>query len=169
MGYFNLDSVILNWFSSEGKNLEFDFLIFLEHDIFTTKRIKELYCHYEDYDASFVSYYEATPSWYWYNYPPAGQRSVSNWLRDRKLSEHLYSCLFCGNMISRNVLKKLCKIPMPYGHCEMRWPSIIKNLGFSCTRLIFPMCRFRPSLSKSYVEKNWEYGIFHPVYEAIDE
>jgi hypothetical protein len=169
MGYYNLDIVILNWFLSEGKNFDFDFLIFFEHDMFATKSIKNLYSKYERYDACFVNYWEAHPSWYWYRYPPGGRQSVRLWLNNRKLNGPLYSCMFCGNMISREVLTKIDKTQLPYGHCEMRWPSIIKNLGFSCARLDFPMVRYRPPLSKSYIKANWKYGLFHPVYDDINE
>lgn len=169
MGYYNLDIVVLNWFLSEGKYFDFDFLIFFEHDMFATKDIKELYDKYERYDASFVNYWKAQPSWYWYRYPPGGQQSLRRWLNNRKLNGQLYSCMFCGSMISRRVLTKLDKIQLPYSHCEMRWPSIIKNLGFSCARLDFPMVRYRPPLSKSYIKANWGYGLFHPVYHNINE
>lgn len=169
MGYYNMDLSILNWFSSQGKNLDFDFLIFYEYDIFSSKSIKKLYEKYTKYDAGFVHYAKATPAWYWYRHPIGGNESIRRWLKKNGQNITLYRCLFASNIVSREVLTKLETMRLPYGYCEMRWPSIITNLGFSCTNLDFPMVRYEPSLSKSEIELNWMNGLFHPVYENINE
>lgn len=169
MGYYNLDLCIANWFSSQGKDFDFDFLVFYEHDAFSSKSIEQLYGKYAEYDAGFVHYEKIFPEWYWYNYPPGGKASILRWLEEHGQSTTLYRCLFGLNFVSREVLTKLEKMQLPYGYCEMRWPSIITSLGFSCADLDFPMVRFRPVLSKSEIESNWMHGIFHPVHENINE
>jgi len=169
MGYFNLDLAIMRWFSSKGKDFDFDFIVFFEYDMFATKTIESLYERYTVYDAAFINYCEAPSSWYWYRNPRGALESVRSWLKDRGLNATLYACLFCGNIVSRQVLEKLEKMQLPYSHCEMRWPTIITNLGFSCGRLDFPMAdRYKRPVSRSFIEKNPSYGIFHPVYEDFD-
>lgn len=167
MGYYNLDLVILNWFSSEGRNLDFDFLIFLEHDLFATRTIESLYNEYMNYDAGFVDYQEADSSWGKYR-RIFGNESILRWLRSRNLKPLLYRGLYVGAMISRKVLSKLEKEVMPFGHCEMTLPSIITGLGYSCARLNFPMVQYRPPRSKADVEANSSLGLFHPVYEDLE-
>lgn len=169
MGYFNQDLAILNWFSSEGKNLDFDFLVFFEYDMFATRTIESLYGRYTHYDAGFVNYCEARPSWYWYRNPPGAKESILRWLKHRNLKPVLYGGLFPGNMISRKVLTKLERMRLPYGFCEMRLPSVLTGLRFLCARLDFPMVRYRPQLSKSEVEANSSLGLFHPVYDDFDK
>lgn len=169
MGYFNQDLAILSWFSSEGVNLDFDHLIFYEYDMFTTKPIEKLYSEYASYDAGFVNYGEVTPSWYWYANPPGAKESILRWLKNHKLKPQLYKGLFAGHIVSRRVLKCLEKTPLPFGFCELRWPSIISGLGFRCVQLSFPMVRYGEPVKKSEIIKNERLGIFHPVYENLDE
>ena len=168
MGYWNLDLVILNWFAKQGKNMDFDFLLFLEHDLYTTRTIDELYCSYRKYDACFADYQEANESWYPYR-GILGKKNVQNWLKDRHLSQSLYRGLFAGAMLSYDLLLTLEKMRLPFGYCEMRMPSIITNLGYSCTTLNFPMVQYRPSLSKEDINSNSSLGIFHPVYDDLEE
>jgi len=59
-------------------------------------------------------------------------------------------------------------VKLPYAFCEMRLPSVLTGLGFSCARLDFPMVRYRPPLSKSDIETNPSFGLFHPVYDDFD-
>lgn len=167
MGYFNQDLAILNWFSSRGKNLDFDFLVFFEYDMFATKEIESLYGKYTHYDAGFVNYRKAPTSWYWYRNPPGAKKSVIRWLKQRNSSPILYGGLFPGHMVSQEVLKKLEKVRLPYGFCEIRLPSVLTGLGFSCARLDFPMVRYGVPLSKSDVEANLSLGLFHPVYNIL--
>jgi len=167
MGYFNQDLAILNWFSSEGKNLDFDFLVFFEYDMFATKTIESLYGKYTHYDAGFVNYHEAHPSWYWYRNPPGAKKSIIGWLKQRNLSPILYGGLFPGHMVSHEVLTKLEKARLPYGFCEIRLPSVLTGLGFSCVSLDFPLVRYGVPLSKSDVEANSGLGLFHPVYDIL--
>jgi len=77
MGYYNQDWAILNWFSSEGRNLDFDFLVFYEYDMFATRTIESLYGKYTHYDAGFVDYGEAPPAWYRYRNPPDAKKSTA--------------------------------------------------------------------------------------------
>jgi len=167
MGYFNQDLALLNWFQSEGRNLDFDFLVFFEYDMLATKTIESLYGKYTHYDAGFVGYRKVHPSWYWYKYPLRGKESILQWLKDRNLRPVLYRGLFAGHMVSREVLIKLERMRLPYGFCEMRWPSILNGLGFRCIRLNFPMVRHRPSISKSDIETRSTLGLFHPVYDDV--
>jgi len=168
LGYFNQDIAILNWFSTEGEKFDFDYLIFFEWDMFATKPIKHLYSKYTSYDAGFVRFEEATPSWYWYNKPPGARKALLNWLRDNKLKIKLYRGLFVGHIISRKVLERLKGISLPYGFCEMRWPSIIAGIGYKCVRLDFPMVKFGKPIRKAEVIANKELGLFHPVYEKFE-
>lgn len=168
MGYFNQDLAILNWFSSEGRNLDFDFLFFFEYDMFATRTIDSLYGRYTHCDAGFVNYGKARPSWYWYKNPPGARESILQWLKHRNLRPVLYRGLFSGHMVSRKVLRKLERMTLPYGFCETRLASVVTGLGFSCVRLDFPMVRYRPPLSKSDVKANSSLGLFHPVYDDFD-
>lgn len=163
LGYFNQDIVILNWFSSEGKNFDFDFLVFLEYDILLTNKIESLYKKYIKYDSGFVDYRKADPSWYWYRYPPGACKATLKWLKRKNLKPILYGGLFAGCFISYEALKTLSKIQLPYGFCEMRLPTVLTALGFSCARLDFPMVRFSPPLTESEIHSNLNLGIFHPV------
>ncbi|MEM2294206.1 MAG: hypothetical protein QXX94_08135 [Candidatus Bathyarchaeia archaeon] len=168
MGYYNLDLVILNWFSSIGKNIDFDFLIFFEHDMFATKSLESLYNKYVDYDAGFVNYGKPDASWKWYNRPPGARRSLIEWLKKRRLKPVLYRGLFAGHMVSRRVLERLSGMRLPYGFCEMRWPTIVTAMGFKCVRLNFPMVRYGIPVRRDDIIANREMGIFHPVYEDIN-
>lgn len=169
MAYYNMDSSILNWYSTEGKNLDFDYLIYYEYDIFTSKTINELYSKYTKFDAAFVNYAKANTTLYWYVNPHGGKKAIRKWLKNKRKPTTLYRGLFSANMVSREILTKLASTQLPHGYCELRFPSIITNLGFSCTKLDFPMLRFRPYLTKTDIKPNWTKGIFHPVLENIDE
>ncbi|PVX26641.1 MAG: hypothetical protein CW691_00795 [Candidatus Bathyarchaeum sp.] len=169
MGYYNMDLSVLNWYSSEGKNLDFDFLVYYEYDVFTSKSINKLYEKYTEHDAGFVSFHKAQPGWYWNRTPFGGKDSVPKWLIALGKDTTLYRGLFACHFVSRKVLSKFESMNMPQGYCELRWPTIITNFGFSCTPLDFPMVKFRPRLSKQEVENNLEKGIFHPVFENINE
>jgi|YelNatPaOPRAMG01_1025707.scaffolds.fasta_scaffold22319_2 hypothetical protein len=167
MGMFNQDIAILKWFSSHGKNIDFRYLIFLEHDIFLTKPISDIYRKYTCYDAGFVNYRIASPSWVWYRKFKV-REFLKKWLSKQGLKTNIYACLFVGNMVSREVLEELEKIPYPhYGFCEMRWPTIITALGFKCVKLDLPMVRYKPPYKKSEILAHKELGIFHPVVEDI--
>lgn len=168
LGYFNQDMAILNWFSSEGKNFDFDYLIFFEWDMFATKPIKHLYSEYVGYDAGFVRFGEVNPSWYWYRKPPGARKALLDWLRNNKLKPKLYRGLFAGHIISRRVLERLKGVSLPYGFCEMRWPSIIAGMGYKCVRLDFPMVKFGKPIKRAEVIANKELGLFHPVYEKFE-
>lgn len=168
MGYYNLDLVILNWFSSMGKNIDFDFLIFFEHDMFATKSLESLYNEYVDYDAGFVNYEKPNPLWKWYNRPPGARRALMEWLRKRGLKPVFYRGLFAGHMVSRRVLEGLSGTRLPYGFCEMRWPTILTSMGFKCVRLNFPMIRYGIPVRRDDIIANKDLGIFHPVYEDIN-
>jgi hypothetical protein len=165
LGYYNLDIAILRWFSGEGHKLDFDFLIFFEYDIFATKTIDELYGKSTRYDGAFVSFSEPPSSWAPGDIPRGAKKSVQKWLGNRGFESKLRRCLFGGNMVARRVLQVLQGMQLPNAHCELRWPSIISGLGFSCGNLPFPMVKYRPVISRSFIEKNPSYGIFHPVYD----
>ena len=169
MGYYNMDLSLLSWYSSEGKNLDFDFLVYYEYDVFTTKPISELYEKYAEFDAGFVKFSEADPNWYWNLTPFGGKHSVHKWLQNKGKTTTIHRCFFPSNFVSREVLSKFASMNLPHGYCELRFPSIIANFGFSCASLDFPMVKFRPYLQKSEVEQNWDKGMFHPVRESINE
>jgi hypothetical protein len=165
LGYFNLDLAILRWFSLEGHNLDFDFLIFFEYDIFAVETIEKLYNKFTRYDAAFVSFGYPPSAWVPGNYPRGAKQAIQKWLGNRDMEKTLYRCLFGGNMVSREVLETLRGMHLPNAHCELRWPSIIAGLGFSCGPLEFPFVRYRPAIDRSFIEGHLEHGIFHPVYD----
>ncbi len=171
-GKNNQDLAIVNWFVTQGKKYDFDFLIYFEYDMFTTQNIENLYGEYSHFDAGFVSYGKANPLWYHYNHPPEARQSIIQWLRKHGSSPIPHSCFFPGNMISRKALSRLSKVDFPIGFCELRLPSVLKGLGFSCAKLNFPMIKFCTSknqgFSKTEIEKNPECGIFHPVYDDFE-
>lgn len=169
MAYWNGDHAIMHWFNIYGKMLDFDYLIFYEPDIYTTKPLETVYGEYaESYDACFKDYGEATQSWYFFNYPPGSNRATKRWLRQRKLPERLYRCIFGGNLVSRRALEKLEKLKIdfsgtPYCVAEMRLPTVLTAIGFRCGKLDFPFCRYRPMWSEEEIQSNEDAGIFHPL------
>jgi hypothetical protein len=169
MIYFNGDAAIMNWFNTAGKTLNFEYLIFYEFDMYTTKPLQQIYKPYlESFDACFKDYEEATPSWHFYNYPPGCSSATRKWLRRRKLKTKLFRSLFGGCIISHSILKKLSDLNIdfsgePYCFAEMRLPTVITNLGFKCGKLDFPNCRFRPIWQEKEIYENEDGGIFHPV------
>ncbi len=169
MVYFNGDAAIMNWYNTAGKLLTFDYLIFYEFDIYTTKSIAQIYESYANsYDACFKDYEKATPSWYFYSYPPGCRLATKQWLRKRKLKTDLFRSLFGGCLISHSILEKLSNLNIdfsgePYSVPEMRFPTVITNLGFKCGKLDFPTYRFRPIWNEAEIYANEEAGIFHPV------
>ncbi|MEN3065669.1 MAG: hypothetical protein ABC536_07045, partial [Candidatus Methanosuratincola petrocarbonis] len=42
MGYYNQDEVLANWFRTVGKSQDFDYLVYLEYDVFLTKPVNEI-------------------------------------------------------------------------------------------------------------------------------
>ena len=170
MGWYNQDIAILNWFSQQGKNIDFEYLVFLEYDVYLTRPISDIYSEYTRYDAGFVNYKQVTHEWVWYHRPHKARDFLKKWLQKHGLKTTLYACLFVGNIVSREVLEELERIPYPhYGFCEMRWPTIITALGFKCTRLNFPAVRYRPFYEKQDIIMHKEFGIFHPVIEDISD
>ena len=171
-GKYNQDLAIINWFSTQGEKYDFDFLIYFEYDMFCTKAIENLYEPYSCFDAGFVDYGEASPLFWHYNHPPKARLSVVKWLKHHGSTPILQYCFFPGNMISRKALSRLSKVDLPIGYCELRLPSVLKGLGFSCTKLDFPMFRYctrkNDGFSKIDIEKETDYGIFHPVYEDFE-
>jgi len=173
MALRNLDRSIMDWFSNSGKQFDFDYLIFYESDLFTTKPLDVVYGEYTDlYDACFVNYKKATQNWRFYRYPLGSRRATIRWLRQRKLPTALYSSLYAGALISRSCLEKLKKLRIdlsgaPYCMCEMRLPTILTALGFRCGKLNFPYVRYRPEWSQNEIFANEDAGIFHPVKKHV--
>ncbi len=171
-GKYNQDLAIVNWFSINGEKYDFDFLIYFEYDMFCTKTIDELYEPYSSFDAAFVEYGEASPSFFHYNHPPKARLSVIKFLKRQGSSPIPQYCFFPGNMISRKALTRLSKIGFPMGFCELRFPSVLKALGFSVTKLDFSKFKYCTSknegFSRTEISKGAEYGIFHPVNEDFE-
>jgi hypothetical protein len=169
MVYFNGDAAIMNWYNTIGKTMSFEYLIFYEFDMYTTKSFEQIYEPYlKLFDACFKDYEKATDNWYFYNYPPRCSSATRNWLRKRKLKTNLFRSLFGGCLISHSILKELSELNIdfsgePYCFAEMRFPTIITNLGFKCGKLDFPTCRFRPIWQEKEIYENRDAGIFHPV------
>jgi hypothetical protein len=173
MALRNLDSSIVDWFSNSGKQFDFDYLIFYESDIFTTKPLNEIYREYTKlYDACFVNYDKATENWRFYNYPLGSRRATIRWLRQRMLPTTLFRSLYAGALISRSCFEKMKKLRIdlsgsPYCMCEMRLPTIINALGFKVGKLDFPFVRYRPVWSEHEIFAKQDSGIFHPVKKLV--
>jgi hypothetical protein len=173
MALWNLDHSIMKWFNSLGKQFDFDYLIFSESDIFTTKPLDTIYEKYTKlYDACFVDFEVAAPEWRFYNFPPGCRRATIKWLKQKMLPTTLYRSIFAGALISRRCLERLQQLRIdfsgaPYCQNEMRLPTILSALGFRCGRLDFPFVRYRPEWSRNEILANADAGIFHPVKRSI--
>jgi len=171
IGKTNQDLAIINWFSREGKNLDFDFAVYFEYDVFTTKTIDTLYKPYLHFNAGFVDYREAEPRWTWIDRPPGSKESVCNWLKTRGAEQRIYGGFFPGHFLSRKVLQTLTQQKLPNGFCEMRLPSVITGLGFSVANLDFPQVHrtINPNgILEPEIKDKADNGIFHPVYGDFD-
>jgi hypothetical protein len=171
VGKMNQDLAIIEWFRSSGRNCDFDFAVYSEYDMFTTQTIENLYHPYLKYDAGFVNYRIAEPSWTWMELPSGAKQSVCKWLEKQNAKPIIYGSFFPAHFLSRKVLQKLAMQKMPSAFCEMRLPSVITGLGFSVANLDFPMVNrtFDPKgISESQVKANQGFGVFHPVYGDFD-
>ncbi|MEM0262259.1 MAG: hypothetical protein QXN17_06365, partial [Nitrososphaerota archaeon] len=92
MGWYNQDIAILNWFSQQGKNIDFEYLVFLEYDVYLTRPISDIYSEYTRYDAGFVNYKQATHEWVWYHRPHKARDFLKKWLQKHGLKTTLYAC-----------------------------------------------------------------------------
>jgi hypothetical protein len=173
MALWNLDHSIMEWFNSSGSQFDFDYLIFYESDIFTTKPLDVLYQKYTElYDACFIDFEIASKNWRFYNFPPGCRRATMRWLTQRTLPTTLYRSIFAGALISRRCLERLRELRIdfsgvPYCQNEMRFPTMLTALGFRCGKLDFPFVRYRPEWSLSEIFANQDAGIFHPVKRPI--
>ena len=161
----NLDLSVIAWFAAQGRRLDFEHLVFLEYDVYTTKTISEIYGRYTSLDAAFVGLREASPDWHWYDNPPGARKTIVRWLGKRGLRPVLYRCLcMAASMLSKRTLEVLADLPLPsLCFCEMRLPTLLRALGFECEKLDFPMVRYRPVFSTNEIQRQPELGIFHPV------
>jgi len=173
MALWNLDHSLMAWFNSSSKQFDFDYLIFYESDIFTTKPLDVMYEKYTKlYDACFIDFEIAAKSWFSYNYPPGCRRATVRWLKQRRLPTTLYRSMFAGALISRRCLERLKKLGIdfsgaPYCQNEMRLPTMLTALGFKCGKLDFPFIRYRPEWSMNEIFVNEDAGIFHPVKRPV--
>jgi hypothetical protein len=173
MALWNLDHMILHWFNNSGRFDDFDYLIYYESDIYTTKPLDTIYEKYtKSYDACFTNYEEATENWYFYNFPLGCRWATKRWLKQRMLPTTLYRSNFAGTLISRRCLERLIELGIdfsgaPYCQMEMRLPTVLTALGFRCGKLYFPFARYRPTWSVKEILANEEAGIFHPVKELF--
>lgn len=164
LGYYNQDIAILDWFLNYGQYLDFDYLIFNEYDLYINKTVEEIYNKYTSYDAGFVNYsrIESNSGWWFAHAPGYGRESLSKWLNKQGKKIILYQGFFPGCLLSRKVLEKLITIKIPHGFCELRLPTLISNLDFSCTKLDFPMVQFLKKHNIADIKEN--NNIVHPVY-----
>ena len=74
-------------------------------------------------------------------------------------------------MISKKVLEKLSSMDMPHGFCELRFPSVITGLGYSCANLEFPMVQIQRkyNIKDDIIINNSRVDIIHPVYGDYNE
>jgi len=170
---WNLDHSIMNWYKHIGKYSDFDYLIFYESDIYSTKPLESLYQKYASlYDACFVDFEVPPSDWHFNRFPLGSRRATIKWLKKKGLSTTIYRSIFAGAMISRRCFEELSKLGLdfsgsPYCQNEMRLPTVLSALGFRVGRLDFPFVRYRPEFSMAEIEANFEAGIFHPVKKAL--
>jgi hypothetical protein len=175
MVLYNGDHAIMNWFNTLGKLLDFDYLVFYEFDIYTTKPLDAIYGRYaKSYDACFKEYGKATQNWHFFNYPPGCNRETRKWLRKRKLPTTLYRSIFAGSMISRSALERLRELKIdfsgePFCTAEMRLPTVLTALGFRCGKLKLPFYRYRPIWSEEEIRSVEDGDFFHPVKTLTSE
>ncbi|MEN3062084.1 MAG: hypothetical protein ABC595_03130 [Candidatus Methanosuratincola petrocarbonis] len=165
MGYYNQDEVLANWFRTVGKTQDFDYLVYLEYDVFLTRPVKEIYSAYTNRDASFVNFREIDPSvsyWKWIRAPIGVKKNFEKWLRVRGFETRLYLCFFPGLILSRSAIEAISSVRFPSAFCELRLPTLVKAMGFSCGRLEFPYVRFE-GIPRSVIVENPSHGIFHSV------
>jgi hypothetical protein len=173
MALWNLDHMILQWFNDSGKLYDFDYLIYYEFDIYTTKPLDTIYEKYtKSYDACFNDYEEAAHNWYFYHFPPGSRWATKRWLKRRMLPTTLYRSNFAGTLISRRCLERLKELGIdfsgaPYCQEEMRLPTVLTALGFRCGKLDFPFVRYRPAWPVKEILANEDAGVFHPVKELV--
>jgi hypothetical protein len=173
MALWNLDHSIFQWFKNEGKNYDFDYLIFYESDIYTTKPLAEIYEKYaQRYDVCFSDFEVSTKDWHFYNFPPSCRRATIKWLKKKMLPTTIYKSIFAGALISRRCFEELSRRNIdfsgtPYCQNEMRLPTILSALGFRCGKLEFPYVRYRPEWSIGQINAHNEAGIFHPVKRRL--
>lgn len=173
LALWNLDHCIMSWFNNLGRTVDFDYVVFYESDIFTTKPIDELYEKYtREYDACFADFQTATKNWHFYSYPFGSRKATKRWLKKRMASTTLYRSIFAGALLSRRCLERLRELEIdfsgaPYCQNEMRLPSVLSALGFKCGKLNFPFVRYRPGVSIEEITSNKDAGIFHPVKKLV--
>ena len=172
VGKDNQDLAIINWFRTEGRDCDFDFMVYFEYDMFATQTTEQLYSAYAGFDAGFVGFRKAEPHWQWYDYPHGSKRSVTKWLKAHNAEPTIYGSFFPGLFLSRNVLELLAGSRLPVAFCEMRLPSVVKGLGFSVAKLDFPEIRApkirEKGISQAEIKANAKLGLFHPVYGDFD-
>lgn len=173
LALWNLDHCIMSWYENLGRTVDFDYVVFYESDIFTTKPIDEIYEKYtKKYDACFADFEIANKDWHFYNYPFGSRKATKKWLEKRMLPTKLYKSIFAGAIISRRCLERLRELKIdfsgaPYCQNEMRLPSLLSALGFKCGKLDFPFVRYRPEVSIDTIISNKDEGIFHPVKKLV--
>lgn len=168
MPYWNIDHSILSWYNDLGQKFNFDYLIFYEADIFTSKPLDEIYQkNIETSDVSFACLKKVEQNDP-YPFPPGSRGAIKRWLRKRKISTKLYRSIFAGALISRKCLERLQSLGLdfsgiPYSNNEVRLPTVLAALGFKCCSLDFPFVRYRPEWSWDEILQNQNSGIFHPI------
>lgn len=172
IGKVNQDLAIINWFKEQGRNLDFEYLVYFEYDMYATRTIEELYAPYLSFDAGYVGYQVAQPTWMWYDLPSGAQRSVRRWLTKRGAKPAIYRSFFPGHFLSRRVLETLAQQKdLPNAFNEMRSASVVTGLGFSVCRLDFPMVHVTVEaggITEAQIRANSSMGVFHPVYEDFN-
>lgn len=164
LGCYNQDRAISNWFMFVGRGRVFDYLVYLEYDVYLTKGVSEIYSPYLKYDAAFVNFRKIDSSvscWKWIKAPIGVKKNFEKWLRSRGYAADLYLCFFPGLIISKSALDAISSVGWPMGFCELRLPTIVNAMGFSCGRPDFPCVRFE-GIPRSAVEGNPSHSIFPP-------
>lgn len=113
--------------------------------MYLTKGVSEMYSPYLKYDAAFVNFRKIDSSvlyWKWIKAPIGVKKNFEKWLRSRGYAADPYKSFFPGLIISKSALEAISSVGWSMGFCELRLPTIVNSMGFSCGRLDFPYVRF---------------------------
>jgi hypothetical protein len=172
LGYYFQDLSILNWYNEVGKKLNFQYLIFKEYDLYFNAPINEIYDDIKGYDAGFVRFrkIEKKSNWMWAGnlyHSYLGKRAIIRWLEKNDYNKALYGGFFPGCIFSKKILDILNRINLPPAFCELRMPSLIQGMGYSCINLNYPTVQLKKQWDIRDME-NAKHLMYHPVYNDYD-
>lgn len=182
----NGDLCVRWWFREIGVNLDFDYVMLIEWDLYTLKPLKDIYKNIErhvNYFTRFGDYqYAKSIDWYWINNHYKWEiENLTNALEKNNLTfemEKLSFGLMGGSILCRKFLERLSSFPIPsYSNDEFRLsvysqafgiPLLDNGLRTNPSNYIdADDCPFDLNDYKRIVEKNGD--VIHPVRFIIND